>query len=47
MSSYFHVLSVLCDFLLIDIDNLFFPRRGHYKFLRGKRWGQIIPQSVI
>ena len=34
MSSFFHVLSVLSVFLLIDIDNLFFPRRGHYKFLK-------------
>ena len=34
MSSFFNVLSVLSVFLLIDIDNLFFPRRGHYKFLK-------------
>ena len=48
MSSFFHVLSVLSVFLLIDVDHLFFPRRGHYKFSKEVNAGaKSPPKSVI
>ena len=47
MSSFFNVLSVLSVFLLIDIDNLFFPRKGLYKFKEVNSGAKSPLKSVI
>ena len=47
MSSFFNVLSVLSVCLLIDIDNLFFPRRGLYKFKEVNSGAKSPLKSVI